>query len=186
MHAKIHKQAANQAPCCVNFITRNNANILVVPTPKSPQTVPINSSFNSKPPIPHLNARYLMLYPSHWHLLEIWRSGGFRSVGPGAYFARFGKGKVHFWSCPDRPLLQDIRILNAVYQCCNVVPGTCPIPHTPYYYTSHPTPNFRVLFKYMPYTSHPIPHLLLHKMPYFSHTIKCPISHTINALFPTP
>ena len=37
----------------------------VVPTPKSPQTVPIRSSPYSKPPIPHLNARYLILYLNH-------------------------------------------------------------------------------------------------------------------------
>ena len=30
-----------------------------------PQTGPISFSPSSKPPIPHLNARYLMLYPNH-------------------------------------------------------------------------------------------------------------------------
>ena len=29
------------------------------------QTVPISYPPNSKPPIPHLNARYLKLYPNH-------------------------------------------------------------------------------------------------------------------------
>ena len=33
---------------------------MVVPTPKSPQTVPISCSPNLKPPIAHLNAKYLI------------------------------------------------------------------------------------------------------------------------------
>ena len=45
--------------------------------PREKPTLPISLSSppNSKPPIPFLDARYLMLYPSH--SLEIWHSGGF-------------------------------------------------------------------------------------------------------------
>ena len=42
---------------------------------KPPQPVLLSSPPDSKPPIPHLNARYLMLYLNH--LLEIWHYGGF-------------------------------------------------------------------------------------------------------------
>jgi len=63
----------------------------VVPAPKSLQTVLLSYLPNLNPPVPHLNARYLILYPSHWHLLEIRHSGGLR--GPGAYFAATLAGK---------------------------------------------------------------------------------------------
>ena len=75
--------------------------------------VPLSSTPNSKHPIPHLNARYLMLYLNHWHLLENWHSGGF--CGARCVFCtHFGREKVHFWSCPDRPLSQDISIINVI------------------------------------------------------------------------
>jgi len=68
------------------------------------QTVPISCSPNSKPHIPDLNARYLMLYLIHWHLLEIRHSRGL--CGARCVFCtHFGREKVHFWTCPDRPLL---------------------------------------------------------------------------------
>jgi hypothetical protein len=50
--------------------------ILGFPRAKPPQTGPISFPPNLKPPIPHLNARYLMSYLNHWHLLEIRHSGG--------------------------------------------------------------------------------------------------------------
>ena len=39
--------------------------------------VSLSSPPNSKPPIPHLNAKYFMLHLNHWHLLGIWHFGGF-------------------------------------------------------------------------------------------------------------
>ena len=83
------------------------------------QPVSFSSPPNSKPPIPHLNARYLMLYWSHWHLLEIRHSGGFCGACC-VICIHFGREKVHLWGCPDLPLLQDISIINVVQQCCNV------------------------------------------------------------------
>jgi len=56
-----------------------------------PKTGPISFPPNLKPPIPHLNARYLKLYLNRWHFLEIGILGG--SVGPGAYFAPTLAGK---------------------------------------------------------------------------------------------
>ena len=88
-------------------------------TPASPheqftQPVSLNSPPNLTPPIPHLNAKYLVLYLNRWHFLEIWHSGGF--CGARCVFCtRFGRKKVHFWGCLDRPLLQDISIIN--YKC---------------------------------------------------------------------
>jgi hypothetical protein len=60
-----------------------------------------------------------MLFLNHWHLLETWHSGGFcraRCV----FCTHFGREKVHFWGCPDRPLLQDTSIINVTWQCRNV------------------------------------------------------------------
>jgi len=83
--------------------------------PRYQPTLPVSISSppNSKPPISHPNANYLMLYLNHWHLLEIWHSGGF--CGARCVFCtHFGRGKVFFWGCPDRPLLQDISIINVI------------------------------------------------------------------------
>ena len=38
---------------------------------------------------------------------EIWHSGRFCGVR-GVFCTHFGREKMQFWSCPDRPLLQDI------------------------------------------------------------------------------
>jgi len=77
------------------------------------QTVPISYLPASKPPIPHLNTRCLTLYPKHWHLLGIRHSGGL--CGARCIFCtHFGREKVYFWACPDRPLLQDISIINVI------------------------------------------------------------------------
>jgi len=89
--------------------------------PREKPTLPfsLSSPPNPKPPIPHLNAKYFMLYLNHWHLLEIWHSGGV--CGARCVFCtHFGREKVHFWGCPNRPLLQDISIINVIKQCCNV------------------------------------------------------------------
>jgi len=77
------------------------------------QTVPISYPPNLKPTTPHLNASYLMLYLNHWRLLEIRHSGGLcraRCV----FCTPFGREKVHFWTCHDWPLLQDISFINVV------------------------------------------------------------------------
>ena len=71
--------------CNVSF------SLLVVPVQPPPKTGPISFPPNLKPPIPHLNARYLKLYLNRWHFLEIGILGG--SVGPGAYFAPTLAGK---------------------------------------------------------------------------------------------
>ena len=44
---------------------RLKALVWVVPVHPPPQTGPISFPLNLKPPIPHLNARYLMLYLTH-------------------------------------------------------------------------------------------------------------------------
>ena len=80
---------------------------------KPPQLVSLSSPPISEPPIPHPNARYLMLYLKRWHLLEIWHSGGF--CGARCVFCTHSdREKEHFWSCPDRPLLQDVSIINVI------------------------------------------------------------------------
>jgi len=57
----------------------------VVPVQTPPQTGPISFPPNSKPPIPHLNARYLMYI---WTIDTCWKFGILGScVGPEAYFA---------------------------------------------------------------------------------------------------
>ena len=91
---------------------------MVVPVHPPPQTGPISFPPNLKSPILHLNAGYLMLYLNHGHLLEFRHFGGL--CGARCVFCtHFGREKVHFWSCPDRPLLQDISIINVkCYICC--------------------------------------------------------------------
>ena len=60
-----------------------------------------------------------MLYLNHWHLLEIWHSERF--CGARCIFCtHFGREKVHFWGCPDRPLLQDISIINVIWWYWNI------------------------------------------------------------------
>ena len=76
-------------------------------------TVPISHSPNSKPLLPHLNARYLILNLNHWHLLEIWHSGVLCRARC-AFCTHFGRENVHFWSCPDRTLLQYVSMINVV------------------------------------------------------------------------
>jgi len=52
----------------------------------------------------------LVVISNHWYFLLIRHSGGF--CGARCVFCTcFGREKVHFWSCPDRPLLQDISIV---------------------------------------------------------------------------
>jgi len=86
---------------------------MVVPTPKSPQTVPINHSPNPKPLLPHLNARYLIVYLNHWHFSGNWYPGGLCGARC-IVCTHFGRKKVHFWTCTDQPLLQDISIINVI------------------------------------------------------------------------
>jgi len=59
---------------------------------------------------------------NHWYWLEIWHPGGF-CVARCVFCTHFGREKVHFWGCSDWPLLQDISIINVIYQCCNVKYG---------------------------------------------------------------
>jgi len=107
IHTKrAQKQSAEYEKPCSKKKT-DNYHYRSSPRQKSPQTVPISNSPNSKPPIPHLNARYLKLCPNHWHLLEVWHSGEFCGARC-VICTHCGREKVHFWSCFDRPLLQDI------------------------------------------------------------------------------
>jgi len=64
---------------CILAASRHCSSSPIKGRPRENPTLPVSlsSSPNSKPPIPHLNARYLMLHLYHWHLLKIWHSGGF-------------------------------------------------------------------------------------------------------------
>ena len=65
IHTKrAQKQSAEYEKPCSKKKT-DNYHYRSSPRQKSPQTVPISNSPNSKPPIPHLNARYLKLCPNH-------------------------------------------------------------------------------------------------------------------------
>jgi hypothetical protein len=64
---------------CVRYQFPSNVHRIIYayggPRAKSPQTGPINFPLNSQPPIPHLNARCLILCLNQWHLLEFWHFG---------------------------------------------------------------------------------------------------------------
>ena len=76
-----------------------------------------------KAPYASSECKILIMYLNHWHLLEIRHSGGLCGARC-ICCTHFGRERVHFWTCTDRPLLQEASIIYFILQCCNVKFGT--------------------------------------------------------------